>query len=95
MAAESQPEPPGGNAGSQQTQSSAGEPAKAQAPPLWAAFFLFVLGFTILAVESKFKLPDAADYAIKGLGGGLCLITVVWIRRQARKAGMMKRRQPK
>ena len=55
-------------------------------PGLWLSFGLFVLGFLILVVESKFTLPSAADYALKGLGGGLCLVTVVWIRRRARES---------
>jgi hypothetical protein len=56
-------------------------------------FGLFVLGFAILAAESKFTLSATADYALKGLGGGLCLFTVVWIRRQARKSALLKRPQ--
>lgn len=63
-----------------------------QAPGVWLPFLLFVVGFVILVAESKYTLPVAADYALKGLGGGLCLVTVVWIRRQARKSGFAKRR---
>jgi hypothetical protein len=69
--------------------------APQQAPGVWLPFLLFVIGFVILATESKFTLPTVADYALKGLGGGLCLVTVVWIRRQARKAGALRRRQTK
>ncbi len=58
---------------------------------VWLPFGLFVLGFLILVVESKFTLAAPADYALKGLGGGLCLVTVVWIRRQARKSGPYRR----
>jgi hypothetical protein len=57
-------------------------------PSVWLPFGLFVLGFLILVVEPKFTLPTAADYALKGLGGAICLLTVVWIRRQARKSGL-------
>ena len=59
-------------------------------PGLWLSFGLFVLGFLILVVESKFTLPSAADYALKGLGGGLCLVTVVWIRRRARESNVRR-----
>lgn len=62
-----------------------------EVPGVWLPFGLFVLGFIILVTESKFTLPVAADYALKGLGGGLCLVTVVWIRRQARKFGLARR----
>jgi hypothetical protein len=62
-----------------------------EVPGVWLPFGLFVLGFIILVAESKFPLPTAADYALKGLGGGLCLATVVWIRRQARKSGLARR----
>lgn len=59
-------------------------------PGLWLSFGLFVLGFLILVVESKFTLSSAADYALKGLGGGLCLVTVVWIRRRARESNVRR-----
>jgi hypothetical protein len=62
---------------------------------VWLPFLLFVAGFVILVAESKYTLPAVTDYALKGLGGGLCLVTVVWIRRQARKAGIAKRRPSK
>jgi len=76
-------------------QPQTGSPQQAQGSGIWLPFFLFVIGFVILATESKFTLPAAADYALKGIGGGLCLVTVVWIRRQARKSGFVRRRQPK
>ena len=60
----------------------------AEMPGVWLPFGLFVLGFAILVGESKFTLPAPADYALKGLGGAICLLTVVWIRRQARKSGL-------
>ena len=62
-----------------------------ESPGVWLPFGLFVLGFLILVVESKFTLPAAEDYALKGLGGAICLLTVVWIRRQARKSGLATR----
>lgn len=61
-----------------------------RSPGVWLPFGLFVLGFVILVVESKSTLPVATDYALKGLGGGLCFVTVVWIRRQARKSGLSR-----
>jgi hypothetical protein len=61
-----------------------------EAPGVWLPFGLFVLGFVILVAESKFTLPAAEDYALKGLGGAICLLTVVWIRRQARKSGISR-----
>ena len=73
----------------------ANSPQQPQAPGVWLPFLLFVAGFAILVAESKYTLPAATDYALKGLGGGLCLVTVVWIRRHARKAGALKRRQSK
>jgi hypothetical protein len=70
-------------------------PSGTQPPPevpgVWLPFGLFVLGFVILVAESKFTLPAPADYALKGLGGAICLLTVVWIRRQARKSGLARR----
>jgi hypothetical protein len=60
-------------------------------PGIWLPFGLFVLGFLILVVESKLTLSVPEDYALKGLGGGICLVTVVWIRRQARKSGAARR----
>jgi hypothetical protein len=77
------------------SQPQIGSSHQPQAPGVWLPFLLFVAGFTILVAESKYTLPIAADYALKGLGGGLCLVTVVWIRREARKAGIAKRRQLK
>ena len=62
-----------------------------EVPGVWLPFGLFVLGFVILVAESKFTLPAAEDYALKGLGGAICLLTVVWIRRQARKSGLARR----
>jgi hypothetical protein len=58
---------------------------------IWLPFGLFVLGFLILVVESKLTLSVPEDYALKGLGGGICLVTVVWIRRQARKSRVTRR----
>jgi hypothetical protein len=72
-------------------QQETGSARQPQAPGVWLPFLLFVAGFVILVAESKYTLPAAADYALKGLGGGLCLVTVVWIRRQARKSGGLRR----
>jgi hypothetical protein len=77
----------GGSADRSQT----GTQPPREVPGVWLPFGLFVLGFVILVTESKYTLPIAADYALKGLGGGLCFVTVVWIRRQARKFGLSRR----
>jgi hypothetical protein len=66
-------------------------PRRHETPGVWLPFGLFVLGFVILVTDSKYTLPTAADYALKGIGGALCLFTVVWIRRQARKSNLRKR----
>jgi len=63
---------------------------QSESPGVWLPFGLFVLGFLILVVESKLTLSVPEDYALKGLGGGICLVTVVWIRRQARKSDLSR-----
>jgi hypothetical protein len=71
--------------------SQSGASREIERPGIWLPFGLFVLGFLILVVESKLTLSVPEDYALKGLGGGICLVTVVWIRRQARKSGTTRR----
>jgi hypothetical protein len=73
--------------GGDREQPQTGSERPSEVPGVWLPFGLFVLGFAILVTESKFTLPAAEDYALKGLGGAICLLTVVWIRRQARKSG--------
>ena len=77
--------------GEDKTQPETGASHQPEGPGIWLPFGLFVLGFVILVAESKFTLSAPADYAWKGLGGAICLLTVVWIRRQARKAGAARR----
>jgi hypothetical protein len=77
--------------GDDKTQQQTGAAGRPEGPGIWLPFGLFVLGFAILVVESKFTLSAPADYAWKGLGGAICLLTVVWIRRMARKAGAARR----
>jgi hypothetical protein len=77
--------------GDDKTQPQTSASRRPEGPGIWLPFGLFVLGFVILVAESKFTLSAPADYAWKGLGGAICLLTVVWIRRQARKAGAARR----
>lgn len=93
MSAQPQPESRSGQRPAPQHEADSA--SQSQFPGVWLPFLLFVAGFVVLVAESKYTLPATTDYALKGLGGGLCLVAVVWIRRQARKAGALRRRRPK